>query len=484
LNWKPERISSKVVFPLVLVVTVSLGVVFVLLTQHTRETVIRLNTAALQLETKRLYHFCEKAVEELITDQQFGNPAFMNTKKDVVLSEIENHLLSEGIDGLTAIQQNIILSTIEVGSKLEFSGANGTLEISNDEGLFYGYYLYFPVWEWYLVTLLHEKPYWASHARIKLFLIVTGIIYISLALFVLFLLFFGLQRPLSMMVKQLNKHGKIILRTGTKELDLLASTINSQLEAIQEESEAKVERKKLEHELEIARKIQTSLLPARAPRVNGLDIAAIALPAKQVGGDFFDFIPLSENRLGLVIADVSGKGVPAALIMALSRALIRVNATQEHSITAVVQKTNTLIQEFASLEYFVTLFYAILAGTRDNLQYVRAGHNPPILYRPVTDEIIFLKGNGIALGVVKEIELEAKQIDLKAGDTLLLFTDGATEAINPLYEEFGVDRLCELLRRNHRLKAVKIVDEIKNEINKYADSNQQFDDITLMVLKV
>lgn len=203
----------------------------------------------------------------------------------------------------------------------------------------------------------------------------------------------------------------------------------------------------------------------------------------QVGGDFYDFIPLSDNRLGLVIADVSGKGVPAALIMALSRALIRVYALQDHAITAVVEKTNTLIMEFASSEYFVTLFYAIVAGSRDNLRYVRAGHNPPMLYRPLTDKIFYLKGGGIALGVVSEIALEAKEFVLQQGDILLLFTDGATEAINPLYEEFGVGRLSQLLRKNHLLDAAEIIDVIKNEINTYADYRPQFDDITLMVLK-
>jgi sigma-B regulation protein RsbU (phosphoserine phosphatase) len=176
--------------------------------------------------------------------------------------------------------------------------------------------------------------------------------------------------------------------------------------------------------------------------------------------------------------------VPAALFMALSRALIRVNAMQERSITAVVEKTNKLIQEFASSGYFVTLFYAIVAGNRDTLQYVRAGHDPPLLYRPETDEMLFLKGDGIALGVVNEIKLEAKQIDLESGDILLLFTDGVTEAINPLNEMFGVGRLCALLRKNHRLEAEKIINAIKEEITRYADNRPQFDDITLMVLKV
>ena len=241
MNWKPERISTKVVIPLVSVVIISLGLVFVLLTRHTRETVVRLNTTSLQLETKRLYYFCEKAIEELVVAQQFGNPTLVAAKKEVVLSEIENHLLSEGIDGFTAKQQNILLSTIEIGSGIEFEGASGTLKIESREGLFYGYYLYFPVWEWYLVTLLHEEPYWSSNKRILVFLTLSGGIYITLGVVVLLILLYGLQRPLSVMVKQLHEKGRISLRTGTKELDLLSTTINRQLESILQESNAKAQ---------------------------------------------------------------------------------------------------------------------------------------------------------------------------------------------------------------------------------------------------
>ena len=241
MTWKPERISTKVVIPLVSVIIISLGLVFVLLTRHTRETVVRLNTTSLQLETKRLYYFCEKAIEELVVAQQFGNPTLVAAKKEVVLSEIENHLLSEGIDGFTAKQQNILLSTIEIGSGIEFEGASGTLKIESREGLFYGYYLYFPVWEWYLVTLLHEEAYWSSNKRTLVFLTLSGGVYITLGVVVLLILLFGLQRPLSVMVKQLHEKGRITLRTGTKELDLLSTTINRQLESILQESNAKAQ---------------------------------------------------------------------------------------------------------------------------------------------------------------------------------------------------------------------------------------------------
>lgn len=484
MSWKPERISTKVVIPLVLAIIISLSFVFALLTRNSAETVIRLNTAALKLETKRLYNFCEKAVEELVIDQKFGAPEHMMKKKEVVASEIENHLLSEGIDGIIANQQEIIFSTIHVAIKPDFKGASGTIEIKNEEGLFYGYYLYFPVWEWHLLTLLHEDDYWSGHKRIKIFLTITGFVYLILAIFVLLILFYGVQRPLHIMVNQLNKDGEIRYQSGTKELDLLASTINSQLYEIIKESEAKIERKKLEHELTIARSIQQSFLPAHSPHIEGIDIAALALPALQVGGDFYDFISLDKNKLGLIVADVSGKGMPAALLMALSCALIRVISSHEQAIKNILEKTNQLIQEYASEGYFVTIFYAILDHANKTLQYVRAGHNPPLLYRSGSDELIFLEGKGTSLGVFNDIVLETKQLDLKSGDVLVLFTDGIPEAINSAKEAYGVDRLCNILRENHADRAENIIDKIKNEVEAFVAGEPQFDDITLIVLKI
>ena len=484
MSWKPERISTKVVIPLVLAVIISLSFVFVLLTNHTKENIIRLNTAALKLDTKRLYHFCEKAVEELVIDQKFGSPEHLAAKKEVVLSEIENHLLSEGIDGVTADQKSIILSTIQVEKRPQFEGASGALEISETEGLFYGYYLYFPVWEWHLATFLHEDEYWAGHRRIKAFLSITGLVFVILGVVVLLILLRGVQRPLHLMAAQLTEQGRIDYRSGTKELDLLASTINRQLAEIVKESEAKIERKKIEHELSIARSIQQSFLPDRHPQIAGIDLAAHAVPALQVGGDFYDFISLGENQLGLVIADVSGKGMPAALLMALSCALIRVISSEGISLQEVVEKANERIHDYATEGYFITVFYGIMDLKEKKLQYIRAGHNPPLLYRPTSDDFIFLEGPGMGLGVVKNISLETREIELSAGDILVFFTDGVTEAINPHSEAFGVDRLCQLVRRHHKKSAREIIEKLEEEMTTFTSGEPQFDDITIMVTKV
>lgn len=186
----------------------------------------------------------------------------------------------------------------------------------------------------------------------------------------------------------------------------------------------------------------------------------------------------------MVIADVSGKGMPAALLMALSCALIRVISLDEISIQKVIEKTNQRIQEYATEGYFVTVFYAILDHAGKRLQYIRAGHNPPLLYSSGSDEISFLEGKGMGLGVLDEINVETKQVDLNSGDILVLFTDGVTEAINMEKEEFGVDRLSNLMRKHRNDKAKDIIREIEQEIETFVAGEPQYDDITIMVLKI
>ncbi|MBT8333643.1 MAG: PP2C family protein-serine/threonine phosphatase, partial [Deltaproteobacteria bacterium] len=340
------------------------------------------------------------------------------------------------------------------------------------------------VWEWHVATLLREDEYWAGHKRIKTFLTITGFIYLILGFAVLTILLRGVQQPLHEMAAQLIENGRIDYRSGTKELDLLASTINRQLEEIVKESEAKIERKKIEHELTIARSIQQSFLPISHPQIGGIDIAATAVPAFQVGGDFYDYISLGEGKLGLVIADVSGKGIPAALLMALSCALIRVISSEGISLQEVLEKTNNRIQQYATEGYFVTIFYGILDFADKNLQYIRAGHNPPLLYKGNSDEFVFLEGRGMGLGVVEDIYLETRHIELISGDILVLFTDGVTEAINQYNEEFGVDRLSNLVREHQNHSATDIIDKISQELETFVSEEPQFDDITLMVIKI
>jgi serine phosphatase RsbU (regulator of sigma subunit) len=246
----------------------------------------------------------------------------------------------------------------------------------------------------------------------------------------------------------------------------------------------RLEQEKIVQELEIARNIQVSLLPNTTPIVEGAEVTALFLPARQVGGDFYDFIPISENNLGLVIADVSGKGVPAALFMALSRALMRANSLQNPHVSHAVIRTNKLILDCATSGLFVTLFYAIVDTQARILKYVSAGHNPPILYKKRTGEIQLLEADGIALGVLDDIELEERETSLEEGDLIVLYTDGVTEAMNVQDEEFGEERLIQLILDNHTSSANELSCKIKDVVMEFAGEAPQFDDFTLMVVKM
>ncbi|MFA5296321.1 MAG: SpoIIE family protein phosphatase [Methanoregulaceae archaeon] len=244
------------------------------------------------------------------------------------------------------------------------------------------------------------------------------------------------------------------------------------------------EKERIEKELEIARGIQQSFLPESAPEIPGIDIAGMTLPAREVGGDFYDYIPVGGGRWGLVIADVSGKGVPAALFMGLSRTLVRANAMAQSSVSETLVRANELITENERSSMFVTVFYGVLDPARRSLAYASAGHNAPFMIRSGGVETIVLKAEGIALGVVREIDLEEREITLDPGDILVLYTDGVTEAVNPLDEEFGVARLTATVERHRDAPSSAIIERVRDEVIRYSQGQPQFDDITLIVVKV
>ena len=243
------------------------------------------------------------------------------------------------------------------------------------------------------------------------------------------------------------------------------------------------ERERLSRELEIARTIQESFLPDCAPTIPGFDLAATSIPALFVGGDFYDFIPISEGRYGLVIADVSGKGVSAALFMALSRTLVRASTADEPSPASAIIHANRMIFEDSKTSMFVTLFYAILDSRERTLTYVNAGHNPPVFIRGNDTAITLLKAEGIALGVLEEIQLETIKIPLTKGDLLVLYTDGVTEAENISNELYGEDRLEGLMNTIRSTTSAEIIASIVEDIRRFAGDAPQSDDITLLVMK-
>ncbi len=280
---------------------------------------------------------------------------------------------------------------------------------------------------------------------------------------------------------------QVDVKTGD-ELETLANSFNkmtTDLKIHVEELQCTTaEKEGLLKELEIARGLQQRLLPQVAPSIAGIDIAAHNEPAREVGGDFYDFIPVTEDNWGFAIADVSGKGMPAAMFMGLSRTILRASAAGNHEAAEAIRQANELICRDSTSGMFVTLFYAVLNTRWKHLRYVNAGHNPPLLFRKGLEEVKQLKTGGIALGINRQIELREASIDLLPGDTLVLYTDGITEAINDRNELFGLDRLVQTIRSNGTLSSKDLIEKIQDDVIRFADGKAQFDDITLMVLKV
>ncbi len=244
-----------------------------------------------------------------------------------------------------------------------------------------------------------------------------------------------------------------------------------------------LEKQKLEEELEFAREIQQNLLPSHIPSTNNFDIAAINLPSKQVGGDYFDIIKVDEGKYIIAIADVSGKGIPASLLMANMQAFLQVISMQKIDIATATGLINDLITKNTSDGRFITFFWAVLDDNEKRLTYVNAGHNPPILVR--NNEIVRLSEGGIILGVMKTIlPYNSNSIQLESGDKIIMFTDGVSEALNPYSEEFSENRLEHLALETNSFSAGDTLNRIKIEIEKFAEGAPQSDDITMMIIKV
>ncbi|HEX6383442.1 MAG TPA: PP2C family protein-serine/threonine phosphatase, partial [Anaerolineae bacterium] len=241
-----------------------------------------------------------------------------------------------------------------------------------------------------------------------------------------------------------------------------------------------------EQELSVAHEIQASLIPPGNPAIPGCSVASSWEAARQVSGDFYDFLQFSNGNWGVVVADVADKGVPAALFMALSRTILR---TVAFSITYsranpadILMRVNEIIINDAQSDLFVTLFYAVWQPQSRLLAYANAGHNPPLLLRQ-SGKTQLLSGDGMALGVLPNVKIEGKVVSVHPGDTLVIYTDGVTEAMNEDFDEFGMSRL-HLTADTHKYRSAReIVEAIMRAVRDHAGGTPQFDDLTLVVMK-
>ncbi len=251
------------------------------------------------------------------------------------------------------------------------------------------------------------------------------------------------------------------------------------------------EQERIRQELEVARRIQASFLPDCCPPIPGWELAAVWRSARQVGGDFYDFIPLppdgvgeaGSQRLGLVVADVADKGVPAALFMALSRTLMRTVAIDGRPPALALSRANDLIVADARTDLFVTLFYAVLDAPSGDVAYATAGHVPALLVRAGSGRVQELRAPGMAMGVLPDVSFEERRVHLEPGDVLVCYTDGVTDAMDGGHQAFGRDRLRAVVQAQHHLAAVDLARAIEEAVDAFAGGTAQFDDLTLLIAK-
>jgi sigma-B regulation protein RsbU (phosphoserine phosphatase) len=240
--------------------------------------------------------------------------------------------------------------------------------------------------------------------------------------------------------------------------------------------------RKLSLELSIARRIQMTFLPSQDPTIDGFDISGVNIASADVGGDYYDFIPIVDNQLGVAIGDVVGKGVPASLIMAAFRASLKAEIRNNFAIRAILQKVNNLLYESIERDKYVTAVYSVLDSKNRVLTFSNAGHNPPILRR-ANGSVEYLSEGGLALGTFPDSKYEERPISLSPGDILLFYTDGVTEVLDCDGKEFGVKRLLAALEESKGLSAKEIVEFVVNSTNNFARCQQDTDDLTMIVIK-
>lgn len=268
------------------------------------------------------------------------------------------------------------------------------------------------------------------------------------------------------------------------DLDLLTSIASSAGIAIDNARlyRIAVEKGRMERELQMAREVQVSLIPSTTPTIPGWDLAACWKPAHEVSGDFYDFIPISAGKFGIVIADVSDKGMPAALFMTLSRSVIRSVVGQNARLDEEISKANHLIWRDSQEGMFISLFYAMLQSHSGEVTYVNAGHNPPLLLRYAGKDIEQLSRTGMAAGVEGDSHYSQASVSLAEGDYLVMFTDGVTDAqIGD--EPFGEERLKATIRKHAGKSAHGMIEALEKEVCIFSDNGVPVDDVTLLVAR-
>jgi serine phosphatase RsbU (regulator of sigma subunit)/anti-sigma regulatory factor (Ser/Thr protein kinase)/transposase-like protein len=341
---------------------------------------------------------------------------------------------------------------------------------------------------------LHEAPLTIDiyHARRNLFLFsFFGLVIGFVAVFVLSNYF---VKPIQKLTEGVMRIGEGNLDQtlpvdGADEFSEIARAFNEMTTKFKKAQENVVEQERLQKEMQVAQEIQHALLPRRFPDVEGYDISTVYRAAKDVGGDYFDFVQIDEDILGIIVADVSGKGVPGSLVMTMIRTALRLEARENYSPTDILGRVNKFVTDDVKRGMFITIFFITLDSAKRTISYSSAGHNPMILYRKESNSCYFLNTRGMPLGITLpdgvsfEDSLDVDRVKLKKDDMLVIYTDGITEAMNKAGEQYGNDRLILFIKDNAELAPDEFTKKLDIDLHKFTGGAPQGDDITLVVIK-
>lgn len=270
------------------------------------------------------------------------------------------------------------------------------------------------------------------------------------------------------------------------ELGLLADSFNVMTAGLKQAQAAALERRALEKELEIAWKIQDALLPKTFPDMERYEVAAFYKPAKEIGGDYYDVIPLGGGRFGIVMADVSGKGIPAALVMTMLSSVLNLEAAANFDPAVAISRLNTGLQSRITGSMFATVFYGVLDIPGNRFEMVSAGHHEMLIYRETEGMVEAVCPKGAAIGILEgadfESRLEKKTVSLKKGDKLLLFTDGISEAKGGAGGRYGMDRVARSLSGRGKLRCGPLLDALLSDVHEFTGGQEQSDDIAVLTI--
>ncbi len=333
-----------------------------------------------------------------------------------------------------------------------------------------------------------------TQSQIKWAIVLSTVMAIAIGAGVSFLLAGQVTNPVKRLVEDIEivAGGDLdheTLATSTDEIGILADTFNVMTKRIHEAHGQQLEHKAREHELNIATEIQSNLLPKKIPKLEHYGLGAFYRPSKEVGGDYYDFIQIDETHLGIVVADVSGKGVPGSMVMTMARSLIRMEAVRNLSAADTFIKTNRVIAQDIKRGMFVTAMYVILDTENHTLQVASAGHNPMVLYRDKLGKCSLVNPKGIALGFDKgpifERTITEETVQLQPGDRVVLYTDGVPEAMSPDQEEYGEKRFYKLVQANSTKSSNQFVNLLVDSLEQWkGDGAEQSDDITITTFRL